>query len=98
MPLQRQECLLEKKIQECYSTYYVLVSLYESCFPPVQILFLIKSKFCYKTTFYKMSQLFLLIIASSHCLYQNITHLFIFFCGAINKVRGKKKINLLSDT
>ncbi len=45
-----------------------------------------------------MSQLFLLIIASSHCLYQNITHLFIFFCGAINKVRGKKKINLLSDT
>ncbi len=45
-----------------------------------------------------MSQLFLLIIASSHCLYQNITHLFIFFCGAIIKVRGKKKINLLSDT
>uniref|UniRef100_A0A6G7KU00 PDP63R n=1 Tax=African swine fever virus TaxID=10497 RepID=A0A6G7KU00_ASF len=64
MPLQRQECLLQKKIQEYYSTYYVFKSLYESCFPPVQILFLIKSKFCYKTTFYKMSQLFLLIIAS----------------------------------
>lgn len=38
-----------------------------------------------------MSQLFLHIIASSHCLYQNITHLFIFFCGAAIKVQRKKK-------
>ncbi len=45
-----------------------------------------------------MSQPFLLIIASSHCLYQNITHLFIFFCGTAIKVHRKKKINLLSDT
>uniref|UniRef100_A0A649YJL9 PDP63R n=1 Tax=African swine fever virus TaxID=10497 RepID=A0A649YJL9_ASF len=95
MPLQRQGRLLGKKIQECYSTYYVLISLCESCFPPVYILFLIKSKFCYKTTFYKMSQLFLLIIASSHCLYQNITHLFIFFCGRPLKSDAKKDYSFI---
>ncbi|UNZ12280.1 hypothetical protein [African swine fever virus] len=39
-----------------------------------------------------MSQLFLHIIASSHCLYQKITHLFIFFCGATIKTRRKKRL------
>lgn len=44
-----------------------------------------------------MSQLFLHIIASSHCLYQKITHLFIFFVGQPLRPDAKK-INLLSDT
>ncbi len=39
-----------------------------------------------------MSQLFLHIIASSHCLYQNITHLFIFFVGRLLKSIAKKRL------